>query len=113
MKIKNISKVVLAAHMVFVGMGTAISAEPPSVKAQAATKKHSSFAGGKTDNMPQASQQQMLIPSPLSSDGDLTASRARLARGERFVERTLPEIKTPEIFSAPSERNPSITLPSQ
>lgn len=109
MKIPSVFKVAVALSVFFVGMEMAVSAEPPSVKAQAASKKHSSFASGKADNASQTSQQ---MPTPLLPSGDnVTTLRVRIARGEKFVERILPEIKTPEIFSTSPERDPSRPSP--
>ena len=109
MNMKNIFKVALILPMLFIGM--AISAEPPSVKAQAATKKHSSFVGSNAHNMSQAPQKMSNQPLPMGTD--VAALRTRLMRDEKLVERTLPAIKTPEAFISPSVRNPSNLAPGQ
>ena len=108
MNMKDIFKVALILPVFFMGM--AISAEPASVKAQAATKKHSSFVGSNARSMPQAPQKMSIQP---SMGGDMAALRARIIRGEKLVERTLPTIKTPEAFIPPSARNPSNLVPGQ
>lgn len=109
MKMPGVFKVAVALAVCFVSMEMAVSAEPPSIKAQAASKKHSSFVSGKADKASQTPQQ---MPAPLLPSGDdVTALRARIARGEEFVERILPEIKTPEVFSTSPEREPSQPSP--